>query len=87
MISYTERGFRLSNLLGVLSIILFVLGNILLFYPRPSTPGSCYHASPLLWWGVMVITGVGWILFAQIFFVVAVVGIGGHVVVVRYTNL
>lgn len=34
----------------------------------------------MLWWGVMTVTGVGWVLFAQVFFVVVIVGLGGHVV-------
>ena len=75
-------GQRISKACGTFSTILFILGNILVFYPLPTRTKSCYHASPLLWWGVMSVTGVGWVLFAQVFVVVVVVGIGGHTVVV-----
>ena len=72
--------------MGALSAILFILGNILLFHPipKPSQP-TCYHTAPLLWWGVMTVTGVGWFLLVQVFVVVVVVGIGGQAVLVsRY---
>ena len=36
----------------------------------------------MLWWGTMAVTGVGWFLIGQVLFVVAVVGIGGHAVLV-----
>lgn len=62
-------------------MILFILGNILLFHPRPSAE-TCYGASPLLWWGVMLVVGIGYILLAQIFFVVVIVGLGGAIVLV-----
>ncbi|WWC64556.1 uncharacterized protein I303_107167 [Kwoniella dejecticola CBS 10117] len=71
----------LSKVFGLLAFILFILGNILLFSPLPSTPLSCYHAAPLLWWGVMVVTGVGWFLLAQLLLVVVLVGLGSAVVV------
>jgi len=64
------------------SAVLFVLGNILVFYPPPTRAESCYHASLMLWWGVMSVVGVGWVLFVQVFVVVVVVGIGGHAVLV-----
>ena len=40
----------------------------------------------MLWWGVASVTSVGWFLFAQVFFVVVVVGIGGHAVLVRASS-
>ncbi|CAD6577148.1 MAG: hypothetical protein TREMPRED_001869 [Tremellales sp. Tagirdzhanova-0007] len=73
---------EISKGCGAFSVLLFVLGNLLVFYPLPNRPESCYHASPMLWWGVASVTGVGWFLFAQVFFVVVVVGIGGHAVLV-----
>ncbi|WWD19637.1 hypothetical protein CI109_104099 [Kwoniella shandongensis] len=70
---------KITKLLGLLSSILFILGNILVFHPLPTTP-SCYTASPMLWWGVMSVTGVGWFLLAQVLVMILVVGIGGSVV-------
>jgi hypothetical protein len=79
---------RISKTLGTISAILFVLGNILVFYPNPVSNTTCYRAAPMLWWGVMTVTGVGWILFGQVFFVVVVVGLGGQAVLVSpITNL
>lgn len=72
----------ISRTLGFISTILFILGNILLFYPPPSDQ-SCYSANPMLWWGVLVVTAVGWVLLLQVFFVVVIVGLGGAVVLVR----
>ena len=74
--------YSISKLLGAISAVLFVLSNILLFTSAPKRSDSCYRASPMLWWGVITVTGVGWILFLQVFFVVVVVGVGGHAVVV-----
>ncbi|WVW86194.1 hypothetical protein I302_108236 [Kwoniella bestiolae CBS 10118] len=71
---------QLSKFLGLLSFILFILGNVLLFKPLPSQELSCYNASPMLWWGVMTVTGVGWFLLAQMILVILVVGVGGTVV-------
>lgn len=82
-----RNALRISKACGTFSTILFILGNILVFYPLPTRTKSCYHASPLLWWGVMSVTGVGWVLFAQVFVVVVVVGIGGHTVVVILRRL
>lgn len=73
----------ISKSLGLISIVLFILGNVLLFRPLPTHAATCYHAAPMLWWGVMTVTGVGWFLFFQMFVVMFVVGIGGHAVVVR----
>lgn len=36
----------------------------------------------MLWWGTMVVTGVGWFLVGQVVFVVAVVGLGGQALLV-----
>lgn len=66
----------------MISTILFVLGNVLLFYPTPSPTTGCYAASPMLWWGIMTVVGVGWVLFAQVFFIAVIVGLGGHVMFV-----
>ena len=69
--------------MGALSAILFVLGNVLLFHPLPRpSQQTCYHSAPLLWWGVMTVTGVGWFLLVQVFVVVVVVGVGGQAVLV-----
>ena len=69
--------------MGLLSAALFILGNVLVFYPSPVTNyDTCYQAAPLLWWGVMTVTGVGWFLIGQLFVVLVVVGIGGQAVVV-----
>jgi hypothetical protein len=43
---------------------------------------TCYHASPMLWWGVMTVTGVGWFLFGQILLVVLFIAIGGSAILV-----
>ncbi|ORY33436.1 hypothetical protein BCR39DRAFT_520050, partial [Naematelia encephala] len=72
----------MSKLLGVISMFLFLLGNILLFYPKPSSEQTCFHAAPMLWWGVMTVVGVGWFLFLQVFVIVVIVGIGGQAVLV-----
>lgn len=72
----------ITKVLGLMSFIFFVLGNVLLFYPLPSQENTCYHGAPMLWWGVMTVTGVGWFLFGQVIFVVAVVGVGGQAVLV-----
>ncbi|WVR07666.1 hypothetical protein IAU60_004708 [Kwoniella sp. DSM 27419] len=72
----------MSKLLGLISIVLFILGNVLLFRPLPTQPMSCYHSAPMLWWGVMTVTGVGWFLLAQILLVVVFVGLGGPVMLV-----
>ncbi|WVQ66965.1 uncharacterized protein L199_005156 [Kwoniella botswanensis] len=77
---------KLSSFLGLLSFILFILGNILLFKPLPSDDMSCYNASPMLWWGVMTVTGVGWVLLAQMILVIVVVGIGGTVLMAILRN-
>ncbi|WWC94903.1 hypothetical protein V866_001755 [Kwoniella sp. B9012] len=77
---------KLSSFLGLLSFILFILGNILLFKPLPSNDMSCYNASPMLWWGVMTVTGVGWALLAQMILVIVVVGIGGTVLMAILRN-
>ena len=69
-------------MLGAISFVLFVLGNVLLFYPPPTQQQTCYHASPMLWWGVMTVTGVGWFLFGQIVVVVLVIGVGGPAILV-----
>ena len=73
---------RLTKLLGAFSFVLFVLGNVLLFHPLPTSQQTCYHASPMLWWGVMTVTGVGWFLFGQIIIVVLVIGVGGPAILV-----
>ncbi|KAK8853222.1 hypothetical protein IAR55_003924 [Kwoniella newhampshirensis] len=70
---------KITNFLALLSSLLFILGNVLLFHPLPTGP-SCYTASPMLWWGVMSVTGVGWFFIAQVLVMVLVVGIGGSVV-------
>ncbi|OCF77329.1 hypothetical protein I204_01317 [Kwoniella mangroviensis CBS 8886] len=77
---------KLSSFLGLLSFILFILSNILLFKPLPSDDMSCYNASPMLWWGVMTVTGVGWVLLAQMIFVIVIVGIGGTVLMAILRN-
>ncbi|WWD03667.1 hypothetical protein V865_001723 [Kwoniella europaea PYCC6329] len=77
---------KLSSFLGLLSFVLFILGNILLFKPLPSDDMSCYNASPMLWWGVMTVTGVGWVLLAQMILVIVVVGIGGTVLMAILRN-
>jgi hypothetical protein len=69
-------------MLGAISFVLFILGNVLLFYPPPTQQQTCYHASPMLWWGVMTVTGVGWFLFGQIVVVVLVIGVGGPAILV-----
>jgi hypothetical protein len=79
--------FRVTKCLGGFSFILFILGNVLLFYPLPSEQQTCYHASPMLWWGVMAVTGVGWFLFGQIILVVLVIGVGGPAILARPHNL
>jgi len=71
-------------MLGVISFILFILGNVLLFYPPPTQQQTCYHASPMLWWGVMTVTGVGWFLFGQIVVVVLIIGVGGPAILVCF---
>jgi len=76
------RAHSISKSLGIVSAILFILGNVLVFYPFPTSRITCYHSSPMLWWGVIAVTGVGWFLLLQVFFVVVVVGIGGLAVVV-----
>lgn len=73
---------RASKTLGGISFGLFILGNVLLLHPSPSRHPTCYHAAPTLWWGVMTVTGVGWVLLLQVFLVMFIVGIGGHAVVV-----
>ncbi|ORX40579.1 hypothetical protein BD324DRAFT_647504 [Kockovaella imperatae] len=79
---------NVSKLMGALSAILFILGNVLVFYPPPSaTNSTCYHASPLLWWAVMTVTGVGWFLIAQMFVVVVIVGIGGQAILVLLRSI
>ncbi|WVR00173.1 hypothetical protein IAU59_007315 [Kwoniella sp. CBS 9459] len=63
--------------LNVIGLVLFILGNILVFKPIPSSTRvepTCYNASPMLWWGVMSVTAVGWVLAAQLL-IWAVVGI------------
>ncbi|WWC72039.1 uncharacterized protein I206_105998 [Kwoniella pini CBS 10737] len=70
-----------SKALGLLAFTLFILGNILLFSPMPSKPLTCYHSAPMLWWGVMVVTGVGWFLLAQVLLVVVLVGLGSALMV------
>ncbi|WRT70202.1 uncharacterized protein IL334_007196 [Kwoniella shivajii] len=77
---------KISKFLGLLSFVLFILGNILLFSPSPSNQESCYRSSPMLWWGVMTVTGVGWFLLAQIVIVILVAGIGGTLVVAILRN-
>lgn len=77
----------INKALGVISFVLFILGNVLLFYPLPSEQDTCYHSAPMLWWGTMAVTGVGWFLIGQVLFVVAVVGIGGHAVLVSLSYL
>jgi hypothetical protein len=72
----------ISKSLGAISAVLFVLGNVMLFYPDPTSDETCYHAAPMLWWGVMTVVGIGWILLAQVFFVIVVVGLGGQAVLV-----
>ena len=69
-------------MLGAISFVLFILGNVLLFYPPPTKQQTCYHASPMLWWGVMTVTGVGWFLFGQIVVVVLIIGVGGPAILV-----
>jgi hypothetical protein len=54
----------------------------MLFYPNPAREDTCYHAAPMLWWGVMTVVGIGWILLVQIFFVIVIVGLGGQAVLV-----
>lgn len=71
-----------SKSLGAISAILFVLGNVMLFHPNPAREDTCYQAAPMLWWGVMTVVGIGWILLAQVFFVIIVVGLGGQAVLV-----
>ncbi|WVF72983.1 hypothetical protein IAT40_007801 [Kwoniella sp. CBS 6097] len=61
---------QLRKWVNLLALILFILGNILVFKPLPSKSGqpkpTCYNASPMLWWGVMSVTAVGWALAAQL---------------------
>ncbi|OCF44636.1 hypothetical protein I317_01523 [Kwoniella heveanensis CBS 569] len=61
---------RLRKWINVLAFVLFILGNILVFKPLPSESGdpTCYNASPMLWWGVMSVTAVGWAFAAQVVF-------------------
>jgi hypothetical protein len=69
-------------MLGAISFVLFILGNVLLFYPPPTQQQTCYHASPMLWWGVITVTGVGWFLFGQVIVVVLIIGVGGPAILV-----
>jgi hypothetical protein len=59
--------------LGLLSLVLFVYGNVLLF----TSLDTCRQSAPLLWWAVMVVVGVGWFLLLEVVLVVLVVGIVG----------
>lgn len=43
-----------ADALMVPRIVLFVLGNVLIFHPWPSTTTTCYNSAPLLWWAVFV---------------------------------
>jgi hypothetical protein len=76
----------MSKGLGAISSILFILGNLLLFDSSLAQQTTCYHSSPLLWWGVMTVVGVGYFLLAQVFVVVIIVGIGGQAMLVRHHN-
>lgn len=80
--SYKELIIRATKGLGASAVILFILGNVLLFYPLPSKQETCYHASPMLWWGVMAVTGVGWFLVGQVLVVVLIIGVGGPLILV-----
>lgn len=64
---------RISLSLGLLSLALFIYGNILLF----TSVDTCRRSAPLLWWAVMVVIGVGWFLLLEVVFVVLVVGVVG----------
>jgi hypothetical protein len=60
-------------MLGLASLGLFIYGNIILF----SSLQTCRRSTPLLWWAVMTVTGVGWFLLFEVVFVVLVVGVVG----------
>jgi hypothetical protein len=64
---------RISLSLGLLSLALFIYGNILLF----TSLNTCRRSAPLLWWAVMVVIGVGWFLLLEVVLVVLVVGVVG----------
>lgn len=64
---------RISMSLGLLSLALFVYGNVLLF----TSLNTCRRSAPLLWWGVMAVVGVGRFLLLEIVMVVLVVGVVG----------
>jgi len=64
---------RLSLMLGLTSLGLFIYGNVILF----SSLQTCRRSTPLLWWAVMTVTGVGWFLLLEVVFVVLVVGVVG----------
>ena len=59
--------------LGLLSLALFIYGNVLLF----TSLDTCRRSAPLLWWAVMVVVGVGWFLLLEVVMVVLVVGVVG----------
>lgn len=78
----------ISKTMGCLAFSLFVCGNVLLFYPAPtSRKPTCYHAAPMLWWGTMTVVGVGWFLLLQMLFVALIVTAGGAVIVLGLQRL
>ena len=64
---------KISLSLGLLSLALFIYGNILLF----TSLDTCRRSAPLLWWAVMVVIGVGWFLLLEVVLVVLIVGVVG----------
>ncbi|EIW72090.1 hypothetical protein TREMEDRAFT_72651 [Tremella mesenterica DSM 1558] len=69
-----------SKLMGLLALNMFLLGHVILFYPPPSKTETCFHSAPTLWWGVMIVVGVGWFLILQILVVVVIIGLGGALI-------
>lgn len=68
--------------LGLLSLALFIYGNVLLF----TSLDTCRRSAPLLWWAVMVVVDVGWFLLLEVVLVVLVVGVVGPGILVSLSN-